>query len=245
MEALFDVHLHHPKTTVLAPPGTSLKFVASGFSPATNAEVMEYSKNNASFFSLGLAPQDVIRAENPDALFDDLKAKVAEAKANPALSPRFVAIGECGLDHHWAKNENEKEEERRIFSQVIEFAKSINKPLVIHSRDAEGDCIKMLHDASCKKALLHCFGGSLEQALLASSYGWLVSIPPVPSKERKKIITALPISSLVVESDAPYIGKMSSDTLKSAEMVAKYKGISIGECLSATYANACAFFGVG
>jgi TatD DNase family protein len=161
---------------------------------------------------------------------------------------------------------------------MIALSKELNLPLVIHSRDAEGDCIKQLlaaqhlhaaHHSSANEAagapahpgepptpsssssshlrvLMHCFGGSLEQAQVCTEAGWLISIPPVPSKERKKIIAALPLSSLVIESDAPYIGKESGlGALKSAELIAKYGGHSLDEVVKQTAENAQKFFGIG
>jgi len=240
---LFDVHAHHPLKSIL-PTDTHFACV-SGFSPQTNDEVVEYAATHWNCcFSLGLAPQDVIRSENPEALLDDLKEKAKAALSDPALKGKFVAIGECGLDYHWAKKEEEHEKERVIFAKVIEFANSINKPLVIHSRDAEEDCIRMLHDAGCKNVLMHCFGGDEIPARLAASCGFLISIPPISGKTRKKVIKELPVSSIVIESDAPYIGKMSSDTMKSAELVAREKGMRVRDVLKATGENASRFFGV-
>lgn len=239
---LFDVHAHHPAKTA----GDGVFSCFSGFSPQTNAEVMDYCRTHENcVFSLGLAPQDAIRSDKPEELLADLKEKTKIAQSDPSLANKFSAIGECGLDYHWAKKEEEREAERIIFSQVVEFANSINKPLVIHSRDAEADCIEMLHDAGCEKVLLHCFGGNLEQATLASSYGWLISVPPIPSKERKRIIKGLPITSLVAETDAPYMGKTCADAQKSAEMIAKYREMGKDEVLRATCANAASFFNLG
>lgn len=239
---LFDVHAHHPAKS--ASEGVFACF--SGFSPQTNAEVIEYARTHENcVFSLGLAPQDVIRTEKPEDLLGDLRQTALNALSDPILSKKFAAIGECGLDYHWGKTEEERAVQRRIFTQVIEFALSIGKPLVIHSRDAESDCIKMLHDAGCNKAMMHCFGGNLEEAVLAESYGYLISIPPLPSKERKKIIKSLKLQSLVAETDAPYIGKICADAGKSVEMVAKYREITIEEALASTYADASSFFNLG
>ena len=77
---------------------------------------------------------------------------------------------------------------------------------------------------------------------MAADAGWLISIPPQANSERKRIIKALPISSLVVESDAPYIGKMSADALKAAEMIARYKEMRLEEVLTKTGENARQIF---
>ncbi len=249
---LFDVHAHHPGKTAhgatnpALPPSTPIFACFSGFSPQTNGEVMDFALTHDNcVFSLGLAPQDVIRTGNPQALFSDFKAKVEDAMAHPVLSKKFAAIGECGLDYHWGKKEQERKLQRGIFEQVIEYAKQIRKPLVIHSRDAEEDCMEMLSGAGCKHVLMHCYGGDLKGALFAQGHGWLISIPPVPSKERKRIIKELDITSLVAESDAPYIGKTCHDAAKSVEMIAKHKGMETDGALRATNANAASFFKPG
>ena len=92
-------------------------------------------------------------------------------------------------------------------------------------------------------AIMHCFGGKLAQAEVAAGAGFLISIPPQPNSERKKIIKSLPISSLVVESDAPYIGKTSADAMRAADMISRYKEMRLEEVLEMTAANARGFFG--
>ena len=239
---LFDVHAHHPSKT--ASGGIFACF--SGFNPKTNSEVLDYCRTHGNcVFSLGLAPQEAIRAPNPQLLLDDLKEKCKIAAGDALLANKFAAIGECGLDYHWGKKEEERQLQKEIFASVISLAKSINKPLVIHSRDAEGDCIKILHEAGCKKVLMHCFGGNLEEALLASSYGFLISIPPLPSKERKKVIKGLQITSIVAETDAPYIGKTCEDAKKSVEMIAQYRGIRVEGAMGRASKNAASFFALG
>lgn len=240
---LFDVHTHHPSKSI-QPQDTHLVCV-SGFSKETNREALEYASSHPrAYFSLGLAPQETIRTENPESLLSDLKSLITSAKSNPSLAKRLVAIGECGLDYHWAKEEAQHETERKIFSQAIALASSLNLPLVIHSRDAEEDCIKMLRESGFRRVLLHCFGGTLEQALQAERLGWLISIPPALTGKRKKIIKALKPSSIVVESDAPYIGKLSSDARKAAVAVAGVRGENPEDVLAYTCGNAKVFFGV-
>jgi len=98
--------------------------------------------------------------------------------------------------------------------------------------------------AGAKKVIMHCFGGKLEEAKLCADAGWLISIPPQPNSERKKIIKALDITSLVVESDAPYIGKKSGDALEAARMIARYKEMEVKKVLEMTGENARKFFSV-
>ncbi len=260
---LFDVHTHHPEKTA---EGATHSFVASGFSPESNEEVMAFARARSQpgpadpgpsriFFSLGLGPQEIQRKEKyPDLEkgIQQVEAQADQARSDPSLSRFFVAIGEVGLDKHWGKSDEERERQFVAFERMIALAGRLSLPLIIHSRDAEEECINQLlaashlHAASGKKfhVLMHCFGGNLEQAKRCADAGWLVSIPPQPNSERKKIIKALDISSLVLESDAPYIGKTSADALQSAEMIARYKGMELEKVLDATAENAREFFGI-
>jgi len=249
---LFDVHTHHPEKSTA---NATHAFVASGFSPESNKEVMEYSRAHGGYFSLGLGPQEIQRADRyPDLEkgISEMEKQVEHAMADAALRGRLVAIGEVGLDKHWGKTAQERERQFVAFERMITLAGKHSLPLVIHSRDAEEECIRQLlaashfHGASGNKlrVILHCFGGKLEQAKMAADAGWLISIPPQPNAERKKIIKALDISSLVVESDAPYIGKMSADAMGAAEMIARYKGMEVEKVLEATDHNARRFFGI-
>ncbi len=249
---LFDVHAHHPAKTAA---GAKHEFVASGFSLESNEEVMAFARANHCFFSLGLGPQEIQRKEK----YPDLEQGIAQAetqmqnaKADPILSKKFVAIGEVGLDKHWGKTAEDRERQFAAFERMISLAGRLSLPLVIHSRDAEGECIRQLLAASHLRSssgrslnvMMHCFGGKLEEAKTAADAGWLVSIPPRPDAERKKIIRALDIGALVVESDAPYIGKRSEDALRSAEMIARCREMKLEDVLEATGRNARRFFGL-
>lgn len=242
---LFDVHAHHPEAWGAS---ASHRFCAAGFSPESNAALMRVLPScPGGVFSIGLGPQEIQRADRyplPDACIARVEEQVRTALLNPLLRPKLAAVGEVGLDHHWGKAPSERQRQFAAFERMISLARRHSLPLVIHSRGAEKECIQQLLAAGCPRVMLHCFGGTLAQARQAADAGWLVSIPPVPSKERKRIITALPLPSLVVESDAPYIGKTSADALRAAEMVSRYKKMEMADVLVQTSANAHEFFGI-
>jgi len=242
MQKLFDVHTH------LLEGNISHYFVASGYCAKTNEEVMQkilqYEKG---YFSLGLAPQEVQREEKyPDVqeAVQKFEMQVKFALADAKLKKKLVAIGEVGLDKHWGKTPAQRERQFEAFEKVIHIAKKQNLPLVIHSRDAENECMRQLAASGCKKVLMHCFGGKIEDAKMAAELGWLISIPPRKNSERKKIIKEFGIENFVVESDAPYIAKNNEGALESAKMIAKYKEIPLDEALEKTFENAKGFFNV-
>lgn len=91
---------------------------------------------------------------------------------------------------------------------------------------------------------MHCFGGKLEQAKICAEQGWLISISAQKNKEKKKIIKQLSLENLVIESDAPYIAKKSSDTLLAAQMIADYMETEVDEVLYQTMQNMGKTFGI-
>lgn len=239
MQKLFDVHTHIHQHL-----DQGQHFVVSGYNQKTNKQAIEFAKTNTNaYFSLGLAPQEIQRIDlYPDfaVALEDVIKQIEEQKDNP----QFVAVGEIGLDKHWGKTETDFFRHFDAFEKMILLAKRLDKPVVIHSRKAESSCIDQLMAAGCKRVIMHCFSGNLRQAKQCADLGWLISIPPQKSKERKKIIKELELDSFVVESDAPYIGKKSVDALKSAQMIADYRQIPIEKVLERTNENAKRIFDI-
>ncbi|MBI4399972.1 TatD family hydrolase, partial [Candidatus Micrarchaeota archaeon] len=180
---------------------------------------------------IGLSPQKAMVQEN-------IEEDIRLVRQNPDV----LAIGEIGLDYHWAKTEVEKELQRKTFNAFLDLALEMNLPVVIHSRDSHEEMIQTLVDKKIKKAMLHCFAGDEKVAKTAVENNYVISIPPIPSKNRKKVIKAVDLSFLVTETDAPAIGREPLDVAKSAEMIAKAKGVSVGEVAERTRENAIKFF---
>lgn len=161
-----------------------------------------------------------------------------------AQDPLFVAVGEIGLDYH--KCSVEKETQLRVFKKSIEAALKIKKPLIIHCRDAYLDLRAVLHsfyDAqhdplTPSPGVAHCFSGNLEDALDLIKMGFFIGVDgPVtyPSAGHlRKILTQIPLSQLVIETDSPYLppqnfrGQRNEPSYlpKIAEMVAQILKIS-------------------
>ncbi|MFH0926981.1 MAG: TatD family hydrolase [Candidatus Micrarchaeota archaeon] len=236
---LFDAHTHFHEGM-----GEGQKFCLSGYSHKSNAEVLQKipALENACF-SLGLGPQEIQRDDlHPDfeASLQDAILQIEGQKENPL----FAAVGEVGLDNHWGKTPEQRFRQFEAFERMISLSKKLGKAIVVHSRDAENECIAQLLAAECKKVMMHCFSGKLEEAKRAADAGFYISIPPLKNKERKKIIKEIDLDYLLVESDAPYLGKKSADAYFSAKMIAEYKNLKIEGVLDSTAQNARKLFGV-
>ncbi len=119
---------------------------------------------------------------------------------------KIVAIGEIGLDFHWVKEADLRKQQEEYFRKLIDFALEHDKPIVIHSRGAEKKAIEILKEKGAEDVLMHCFGGSEEQAREISMLSWYITIPTstVYRKNFQKILQATSLDSLMFETDSPF-----------------------------------------
>ncbi len=232
---LFDSHCHLDSFKKIEMP-SNITAVTSGHSHESNIKNLEISSSYEKVYcSLGIAPQTAIISKETSSRLDEWINFIR--KSQPS------AVGEVGLDFHWAKHDEQKDLQRKVFREFIYLAEETNLPMVIHSRDAESEVLEILSQESFSKGIMmHCFSGKLAEAKKALDMGALISIPPMKSKERKKTIKYSPIDNLLLETDAPYIGKTLSDVRQSAEMVSEIKGIPLQKVEEITYENAAGFF---
>lgn len=124
-------------------------------------------------------------------------------------NPKVVAIGEIGLDYHYEGFK--KEVQKEVFIRQLNLARANDLPVVIHSRDATKDTMDILKEhAVGLSGVLHCFSGSLEVALeYIKELGFYISLGgPVTfknAKEQKNVAKEVPLNSLLVETDCPYL----------------------------------------
>lgn len=122
---------------------------------------------------------------------------------------RLKAVGEIGLDYHW--QECPKEIQLDTFARQLEMAKNLEKPIVIHCRDAELDCLTLLESNGFADypLLWHCFGGDKSLARRLLHNGWYISIPGTvtypANKNLKEAVAIIPDDKLLLETDCPYL----------------------------------------
>jgi TatD DNase family protein len=162
---------------------------------------------------------------------------------------KIVAIGEVGLDYYWVKDADKRALQIINFQRFIDLSQELRLPLVIHSRDAEEDLLKILKEQDIK-ALMHCFGGDAAVATEAANSGHLISIPAnlANSKQKQAVVKAVCLESLVLETDAPYLSPAPKgrnepiNIRKTAEKIAEIKGLRYEDVEAATTENAKKFF---
>lgn len=166
-----------------------------------------------------------------------------------ATHQKVVAIGETGLDYHYKPETAELQRER--FEQQVELAVKLNKPLIIHTRDAREDTLAILKNGHAEQCggVIHCFTENLEFAEQAMALGFYISISGIvtfrPAVELKQVVKQLPLERLLIETDSPYLapvphrGKENQPAyvVEVAQYIAQLKGISLTEVAEQTTQN--------
>ena len=228
-----DAHCHAASV-----PGGFLPHIlhiTSGYSHESNLQNSRVaSEYENMYLCAGIAPQEAMRHQ-------DIKIKLVEWEDEIQKLPKLVAIGEIGLDYHWAKTDEERFLQHECFISQLQLAERLNLPVVIHSRDAEEKCLEILQNFNLP-FMMHCFSGKSEVAKAAADRGAMISVPPLRNKERRVYIRDLALENFVVESDAPYIGKTPADTMESIRMISEIKVIDEAKVMSQTLQNTMSFF---
>jgi TatD DNase family protein len=203
--------------------------------------IQPYANVNA---SVGLHPNEVVEKEP---LADDL-AILAQDK-------KIVAIGETGLDYFRSTGDLAWQRER--FRQHIRAAKQVNKPLIVHSRQAKEDTLRVLQEenAASVGGVLHCFTEDMSMAEAAMKLNFYISFSGIvtfkTAKEIQYVAEHMPLERMLIETDSPYLapiphrGKPNQPAYVRyvAEFIAKLRGIAVEELAEQTTQNFFKLFG--
>jgi len=179
-----------------------------------------------------------------------------EALTPLAADPRVVAVGEIGLDFY--RRRAPEEVQRRWFRRQLEWASGLKKPVVIHTREATAATLEILQEyrGRLSGGVMHCFGGSLDEAhsfldlgLYLSFSGTLTYPKAGPLREVAK---RLPLDRLLIETDCPYLppqpwrGQRNEPAYvtATARELAEVKGVTLEEVARQTWANTLTVFGL-
>jgi TatD DNase family protein len=163
--------------------------------------------------------------------------------------PDVVAVGETGLDYFYDKEHHERQ--RTSFAAHIALANEVNKPLIIHTRDARKDTIDMLRDGQAERCggVLHCFTETQAMAEQALELNFYISISGIVTfanaKELRQVVQHLPLDRLLIETDAPWLapvphrGKENEPAYVTevAACIAKLKNVTVEEVAAVTRDN--------
>lgn len=196
---------------------------------------------NFVFATIGIHPEYI--KEISEKQKDDFLDLIKENKE------KNIGIGEIGLDFFWIKEKYWQEKQRELFIEMINFAKDLKKPIIVHSRDAFEESIKILEQEDVKDVLMHMFGANNLIKIVIEN-NWFISVNTIllRSKKYKKVIRDSPLENILLETDAPWLGfGKRNDPLsikQVAEKIAEIKKISFEKVWKQCGKNAVKFFGL-
>ena len=187
------------------------------------------NKYDFMFAAVGIHPSD-------SAALDEEHFKWLEEQARKS---KVVAIGEIGLDYYW--NEPDREIQKIWFIRQLELAKKMQKPVIIHSRDAASDTLAILQskEAEDVKGVIHCFSYTKETAKLLLEKGYYFGIGGVITfSNAKKLVEAveyLPIDKILLETDSPYLAPVPNRGKRNSSLNIPYIAKKISEIKKIPY----------
>jgi len=215
------------------------RFLCVSIDWETYPQVLEIAENHDDVYaSIGVHPN---HEEGHEPSVDDLLEK--------AKHPKIIAIGETGLDYF--RSTGDVEWQRQRFRTHIEAAKQCQKPLIIHTREAREDTIKILQQENARDAagVMHCFTETWEMAKAAMDMGFYISFSGIvtfkSATELQAVAQKVPMDRMLVETDSPYLapvpfrGKQNQPAYVKhvVDFIAELRGVSAEEIAEQTTAN--------
>ena len=256
---LFDSHAHcDDKRFDMEYEGGTLKLIEDCFNDnigyiinvGTNLENSKVSVDLAHRFenlyaSCGIHPSDVFY-EDADKAISVIEDLLKDEKA--------VALGEIGLDYHY---ENVPRDLQMVyFRKQMDLAKKLGIPVIIHDRDAHGDCLEVIKEYPEVIGVFHSYSGSAEMAKELVKLGWYISFSGTitfkNARVPKEACVVVPSDRLLIETDSPYLaptphrGTLNRSTYVqlTAEEIARLRGTTLEEIERITTENAKRLFSI-
>ena len=214
--------------------------ISNGVNYEDNKKILEISKKyHVVKAAFGFYPDEIIKSTK-----EKIELTLEQIKKN---KNNIIAIGEIGLDLYYNK---ELKKQKEVFIKIIELAEKINKPLIIHSRKAEKECIETLKEYGFKKALFHSFTGNFKLVKEIERNNWMLSIHCniVRSEHFQNIVKNFNLNQILTETDAPYLSpyknKMNEPSfiVETIKIISKIKNLEKDEVEKIIFKNFQNFF---
>ncbi len=215
--------------------------------------IAQAARYDGMYAAVGIHPEDIAYLEGD--ICDELgKLREIIGDASSRAEKKIVALGEIGLDYHYEGFDRAAQAE--LFDAQMQMARELDMPVIIHDREAHGDCFEMVLRYPGLRGVFHSYSGSSEMAAELIKRGWYISFSGVVTFKNanrvREVVASIPMDRLLIETDAPYLaphphrGKMNHSGLMryTAEAIAEIKGVTPEEMAEITYNNASELFGV-
>ena len=255
MALLFDTHAHYDdeafdadRDTVLsALPGKGVGLIVNpGCDLTSSRKAVELAERyDHVYAAVGIHPENC----------GDFVPGHIDALRELARHPKVVAIGEIGLDYYWAEN-SPREFQQEVLRRQLALALELDKPVIIHDREAHADTLAVVREFPGLRGVFHCFSGSAEMARELIAMGWYLGFDgPITYKNAKKapeIIAATPVERMLIETDSPYLtpaphrGERNDSSFVGlvAEKIAELRDMTPEEVAAITTENGKRFFNI-
>jgi TatD DNase family protein len=219
------------------------RLICVGIDPESSHRSVEMAESfRGVFATAGMHPHTA------DALDQAAGASIEELLSNPLV----VGVGECGLDYF--RMSSPVEEQQRAFRLHVRWSREVDKPLVVHVRDAWDDAVRILDEERAERVVLHCFSGDGETAVACAERGWFMSFAgnvTYPKNEHlRQAASVAPPDRLLVETDSPFLAPQAlrgrdnepANAVMVVEELARVRAVDPSEVLELTTANALVAF---
>lgn len=253
MVGIFDSHAHYDNPKFSEDCDETLKMVfENGVSAIINiGSDMENSHSSVElankyqfiYSSVGVHPHSASEFCDDDLIVLEKLTK----------NEKVVAIGEIGLDYHY--DFSPREIQKKVFISQLDLAKKLNKPIIVHSREATSDTLEVLKNYDLK-GVVHCFSGSAETAKIYLDMGYYIGFTGVVTfdnaQKAQQAVESIPLERLLLETDCPYMApvpfrgkRATSDMIKYiAQKIAEIKNVSPQYVIDITRKNTCDLFNI-
>ena len=268
---LIDVHCHLDKNFFPdldfvineAKRENVVLIIPAGVDKKTNRDllVLQNKYPEIIFPALGFYPPDAlfreklesdeIKTSSSQQMIFDKSAFETELIFIEKNANKIIAIGEIGLDF---KNGTDFKLQEKIFKKQIELSMKIDKPVIVHSRNAEERVIEILESYDCKKVIMHCFCGKKKLIRRVRENDWYFSIPTsvVRDQHFQNIVLETPLYRIFTETDSPYLSPYKDDrkypnmphnVSQSIHTIAKLRNMEVEDVANIIYRNTQWMFG--
>ena len=252
---LFDTHAHYNDNAFNADRETLLDalpdagvgaVVIPGVDVESSRSALALAESRPWLFAAaGLHPEDCAGCTDAD----------LDAIRDLCRREKVVAVGEIGLDYYWAENPP-REFQQTVFRRQLEMALELALPVIVHDREAHGDCLEIVKEFPGVRGVFHCFSGSPEMAEELLKRGLYLGFDgPVTYKNARRapeVVAVTPLDRILVETDAPYMSPVPNRGRRNdsrnlpyiVEKLAEWKGITPEEMTESTWQNGLRLFGL-
>jgi len=228
--------------------------INNGVNKEVNRKVLELSeKYDVIKAALGIYPMEALSMKD-----SEIDAEINFIRKN---KNKIICVGEVGMDFkediEIAGKEKKdikgiRERQKKTFEKFIKLSIELDKPIQIHSRKAEFECIDVLEKMNAKKVIMHCFNGNFNLVKRIADNKWYITIPTnvTFSEHFQKIIRETDIDRLLCETDSPFLhprkemNNVPGNIIESYKKIAKIKGLELDEVKKKIMQNYANLFGL-